>query len=180
MPMMKAVVIHEPGGPDVLKIENIPVPTAKPGEVLIRVKAFGLNRSELFTRQGHSPNVKFPRVLGIEAVGIVASAPGREFQQGDVGGNRDGRTGPRLRWGLRRVHLHPCQATSSHSDELGLDDSRSHARDVGDSVGLALPLFTFAKRRDASCPWRNHLRWPRGGCDSEELWSARGLDNPKP
>ena len=84
MPMMKAVVIHEPGGPDVLKIENIPVPTAKPGEVLIRVKAFGLNRSELFTRQGHSPNVKFPRVLGIEAVGIVASAPGREFQQGDV------------------------------------------------------------------------------------------------
>jgi NADPH:quinone reductase-like Zn-dependent oxidoreductase len=84
MPMMKAVVIHEPGGPDVLKIENIPVPIAKPGEVLIRVKAFGLNRSELFTRQGHSPNVKFPRVLGIEAVGIVASAPGREFQQGDV------------------------------------------------------------------------------------------------
>jgi NADPH:quinone reductase-like Zn-dependent oxidoreductase len=57
---------------------------AKPGEVLIRVKAFGLNRSELFTRQGHSPNVKFPRVLGIEAVGIVEKAPGGEFQQGDV------------------------------------------------------------------------------------------------
>ncbi len=84
MPTMKAVVIREPGGPEVLKIANIPVPTARPGEVLIRVKAFGLNRSELFTRQGHSPNVKFPRVLGIEAVGIVATAPGGEFQQGDV------------------------------------------------------------------------------------------------
>jgi len=84
MPSMKAVVIREPGGPEVLKIESLPVPTAKPGEVLIRVRAFGLNRSELFTRQGHSPNVKFPRVLGIEAVGLVETAPGGEFQQGDI------------------------------------------------------------------------------------------------
>jgi NADPH:quinone reductase-like Zn-dependent oxidoreductase len=51
---------------------------------LIRVLAFGLNRSELFTRQGHSPSVKFPRILGIEAVGLVEQAPGNEFQQGDV------------------------------------------------------------------------------------------------
>jgi NADPH:quinone reductase-like Zn-dependent oxidoreductase len=51
---------------------------------LIRVKAFGLNRSELFTRQGHSPGVKFPRVLGIEAAGVVEEAPGGEFQKGDV------------------------------------------------------------------------------------------------
>lgn len=46
--------------------------------------AFGLNRSELFTRQGHSPGVHFPRVLGIEAVGLVEHAPGGEFQQGDM------------------------------------------------------------------------------------------------
>jgi NADPH:quinone reductase-like Zn-dependent oxidoreductase len=63
MVTMKAAVIHEPGGPEVLKIESLPVPTPQKGEVLIRVKAFGLNRSELFTRQGHSPDVKFPRVL---------------------------------------------------------------------------------------------------------------------
>jgi len=84
MPTMKAIVIREAGGPEVLKIENPPIPTPKPGEVLIRVKAFGLNRSELFTRQGHSPNVKFPRVLGIEAAGIVEDSPSGEFQQGDV------------------------------------------------------------------------------------------------
>jgi NADPH:quinone reductase-like Zn-dependent oxidoreductase len=36
----------------------------------------------MFTRQGHSPNVTFPRVLGIEAVGIVAAAPGGEFAEG--------------------------------------------------------------------------------------------------
>ena len=84
MATMKAVVMYEPGGPDVLKIETRPVPTAGAGEVLIRVKAFGLNRSELFTRQGHSPGVKLPRILGIEAVGVVESAPGGEFVSGDV------------------------------------------------------------------------------------------------
>ena len=84
MPEMKAVVIYETGGPEVLKVENRPIPTPNNGQVLIRVKAFGVNRSELFTRQGHSPGVKFPRVLGIEAVGVVELAPGGEFQKGDV------------------------------------------------------------------------------------------------
>ena len=43
--------------------------------MLIRIRAAGLNRSE-FTRQGHSPSVKFPRVLGIEAVGEVVDNGG--------------------------------------------------------------------------------------------------------
>ena len=81
---MKAVVIREAGGPEVLKLETRPIPTPRSGEVLIRVKAFGINRSELFTRQGHSPGVKFPRVPGIEAVGLVDDAPGNEFRKGDV------------------------------------------------------------------------------------------------
>jgi len=84
MDIMKAAVIHEPGGPEVLKIESRPVPTPQPGEVLIRIKAFGLNRSELFTRQGLSPGVGFPRILGIEAVGLVEEAPGAEFGKGDI------------------------------------------------------------------------------------------------
>jgi NADPH:quinone reductase-like Zn-dependent oxidoreductase len=84
MTTMKAAVIHEAGGPKVFKIASLAIPRPKNGEVLIRVKAFGLNRSELFTRQGHSPNVKFPRVLGIEAVGLVEAAPGGEFHQGDI------------------------------------------------------------------------------------------------
>lgn len=84
MTTMNAAVIYEAGGPEALKIESRPVPTPKQGEVLIRVKAFGLNRSELFTRQGHSPGVQFPRILGIEAVGIVEEAPGGEFPKGAV------------------------------------------------------------------------------------------------
>ncbi|MBV9542969.1 MAG: zinc-binding dehydrogenase [Chloroflexi bacterium] len=84
MTTMQAAVIYEAGGPEVLKLESRPMPTARPGEVLIRVKAFGLNRSELFTRQGLSPGVVFPRILGIEAVGLVEEAPGGEFGKGDV------------------------------------------------------------------------------------------------
>ena len=80
---MKAVVIREPGGPEVLQLEILPVPEPKSGWVLIRVRAFGPNRSELFTRQGHSPNVQFPRVLGIEAVGEVVAAPDGGFGEGD-------------------------------------------------------------------------------------------------
>ncbi len=80
---MKAVVIHQAGGPEVLNLEDRPVPAPRPGWVLIRVRAFGLNRSELFTRQGHSPNVRFPRILGIEAVGDVVEAPSGGFAPGD-------------------------------------------------------------------------------------------------
>jgi NADPH:quinone reductase-like Zn-dependent oxidoreductase len=81
---MKAAVIRHPGGPEALEIEERPIPVPRSGEVLIGVKAFGLNRSELFTRQGFSPSVRFPRILGIEAVGVVASAPGHEFQERDI------------------------------------------------------------------------------------------------
>jgi NADPH:quinone reductase-like Zn-dependent oxidoreductase len=81
---MKAVVVHEPGGPEVLRVERVPVPKPARGEVLIRVKAFGLNRSELFTRRGQSPSVRFPRVLGIEAVGLVEEAPGKEFRKAEI------------------------------------------------------------------------------------------------
>ena len=79
---MRAVVIEQAGGPEVLKLQDRPVPKPESGWVLVKVKAFGINRSELFTRQGHSPAVRFPRILGIEAVGEVAEAPGGEFRVG--------------------------------------------------------------------------------------------------
>ena len=84
MDTMKAAVTYEPGDPEVLRIEIRPIPKPQTGEVLIQVKAFGVNRSELFTRQGLSPGVVFPRVLGIEAVGLVEDAPGAELAKGDV------------------------------------------------------------------------------------------------
>lgn len=50
--------------------------------MLIRVRAFGLNRSELHTRLGLAEGVTFPRVPGIEAVGEVVHSPGGEFGAG--------------------------------------------------------------------------------------------------
>jgi NADPH:quinone reductase len=79
---MRAVVLDAPGPPDALNIRDIPIPTPRPGEVLIKVAAFGLNRSELHTRLGLAVGVTFPRVLGIEAVGTVAACPSGEFPPG--------------------------------------------------------------------------------------------------
>jgi NADPH:quinone reductase-like Zn-dependent oxidoreductase len=71
---MRAAVCVRPGGPEVLKIRELPMPAVREGWSLVQVKGAGLNRSELRTRQGHSPNVTFPRVLGIECTGIVAAS----------------------------------------------------------------------------------------------------------
>jgi NADPH2:quinone reductase len=79
---MKAAVLNTPGGAGNIKIEERTIPQASQGTVLIKVKAFGLNRSELMTRKGLSPNVKFPRVLGIECVGEVVSDPSGEYKSG--------------------------------------------------------------------------------------------------
>src|SRR4051812_35713591 len=79
---MRAVVLDAPGPPDALTIRELPVPTPAAGWVLIEVKAFGLNRSELHTRQGLASGVTFPRVLGIEGAGVVARCPGGEFPVG--------------------------------------------------------------------------------------------------
>lgn len=79
---MRAVVIDEPGPPEVLQVREVQLPVPGPGEVLIRVKAFGLNRSELHFRQGVADNGSFPRIPGIEATGVVAAAPSEEFAVG--------------------------------------------------------------------------------------------------
>lgn len=109
MSSMRAVVIREPGGPEVLKLETLPVPAPKPGWVLIRVRAFGLNRSELFTRQGHSPNVPFPRVLGIEAVGEVVAAPDGGFTEGDKVATAMGGMGRQFDGGYAEYTLVPAR-----------------------------------------------------------------------
>lgn len=79
---MKAWVIREAGGPEQFKLEDVDTPKACPGRALIRVRAFGLNRSEWFTRIGDSPTVKFPKVLGIECVGEIVDAGGLDWAPG--------------------------------------------------------------------------------------------------
>jgi len=79
---MKAWIIREPGGPECFTLEEIDTPRPRQGWTLIRIQAFGLNRSEWFTRKGDSPSVKFPRVLGIECVGVVVDSGGLNLEAG--------------------------------------------------------------------------------------------------
>ncbi|MCC8248348.1 zinc-binding dehydrogenase [Saccharothrix luteola] len=70
---MRAVVLSGPGPVENLAVAELPVPQPPPGWVRVKVGAFGLNRSELHTRLGLAEGVTFPRVPGIEAVGVVDS-----------------------------------------------------------------------------------------------------------
>jgi putative PIG3 family NAD(P)H quinone oxidoreductase len=70
---MKAIVITQPGAPDVLKLQDYPTPEVKADEILIEVKAAGLNRSDIFQREGNYPAPSgVSEILGLEVSGIVA------------------------------------------------------------------------------------------------------------
>jgi NADPH:quinone reductase-like Zn-dependent oxidoreductase len=70
--MVRQIWLRETGSADVLKIENVPSPEPKAGEVRIRVKAIGLNRSEVNLRAGtYGKPPKFPVPIGLEAAGTI-------------------------------------------------------------------------------------------------------------
>ena len=70
---MRAVVITEPGGPDVLQVQEVPDPVPAPGEVLVDVAATAVNRADLLQRQGHyAPPPGASAYLGLECAGTIA------------------------------------------------------------------------------------------------------------
>jgi NADPH:quinone reductase-like Zn-dependent oxidoreductase len=78
--MMKAVRLHEFGGPDVLGYEDAPRPIPSDGEVLVRVHAVGINPPDLYLRDGYralppewQPDPTFPLILGTDVSGVVAA-----------------------------------------------------------------------------------------------------------
>ena len=79
---MKAYVIEQAGGPEVLHLRDVPSPQPAADEVLISVRAFGLNRAELYLRAGKMGAITTPRVPGIEAVGEVILDPAGVFHTG--------------------------------------------------------------------------------------------------
>lgn len=94
--MMKAIVMTEHGGPEVLQVQEVPDPVAHDGEVLVRVKAFGLNHADTYMRSGTWP-FGIP-VLGIETAGTVEEDPSGRLERGQrvvaiVGGMARDRNG---------------------------------------------------------------------------------------
>ncbi len=69
---VKAIRIHEEGGPDVLRYEDVPDPEAGEGEVLVRLAAASLNHLDVWVRMG-LPSVPKPRILGADGAGVVAA-----------------------------------------------------------------------------------------------------------
>jgi NADPH:quinone reductase-like Zn-dependent oxidoreductase len=67
---VKAIRIHEDGGPDVLRYEDIPDPSPGPGEVLVRLRAASMNHLDVWVRRG-LPSVPKPRILGADGAGVV-------------------------------------------------------------------------------------------------------------
>ena len=82
MKLMKAVVLDKPCTAAELAVSLVPVPEVKAGWVLVKIRAFGINRAEIYTRQGFSPDVRLPRIIGIECVGEVADPSDSGLQKG--------------------------------------------------------------------------------------------------
>jgi NADPH:quinone reductase-like Zn-dependent oxidoreductase len=89
---MKAIRQHEPGGPDVLRYEDAPIPALKPGEVLVRVHAVGLNPPDWYLREGYKtlppewqPQLSFPLILGTDISGVIEEVTDdvKDFSAGD-------------------------------------------------------------------------------------------------
>src|SRR6202041_1653693 len=85
---MKAVVVHQYGGPDVLKFEDYPDPVPGPGDVLVRVAAASVNPIDYKRRAGFTKDfypIKFPGLMGVDIAGtVVTVGPGVEgFSRGD-------------------------------------------------------------------------------------------------
>lgn len=83
--MMKAVLLHKPSSWEELKVSEVPVPKVKPGWVLIKVMAFGLNHSELVLRKNEikADYIKKPVIPGIECVGFIEDKSDSHFENGD-------------------------------------------------------------------------------------------------
>lgn len=79
---MKAIVIEKTGGREVLMIKDITEPATPKGSVKIKVKAFGLNRAEMFFRMGSYGKLSVPRVPGIDAVGEIIEDGTATFKKG--------------------------------------------------------------------------------------------------
>jgi NADPH:quinone reductase len=123
---MKAIIISAPGGPEVLNITELPDPAPAGDEVLIRVKAFGLNHAETYMRNGSWGQVA--RVPGIECAGIIEADPSRRLAPGSpvvailggMGRTRDGSYAELVT--VPATNVAPVNTTLSWTDLVALPE----------------------------------------------------------
>jgi zinc-binding alcohol dehydrogenase/oxidoreductase len=119
---MKAVRIHEEGGPEVLRYEDVPDPVPGEGEVLVELRAASLNHLDLWLRKG-LPSVPKPRILGADGAGVIAGSdervvinPGLAHEGGVhvLGEHRDGTHAELV--AVPRTAVHPIPAGISFEE----------------------------------------------------------------
>ena len=198
---MRAIVITEPGGPEVLQIRELPDPVPAEGEVLIRVKAFGVNHAETLMRKGEWPEAA-------RSAASRPSAPSRTTpparSPGNQRGHDHGRAGTHAQWQLRRVLAAPATnvatidtslswtdlaaipesyatAWSVLHGNLELQPGESAARagcDLGARAGRGEHRGRPGRRRDRHDRREDRAgcraRWPRTRCSSTRGDRGRG------
>ena len=107
---MKAIRVQQFGGPEVLLLEEVPTPIPGPGQVLVDVRAIGVNPVETYQRSGSNPNLARPYTPGMDAAGVIAAvgAGVTEVKEGDRVYTSDTVTGSYAEYALCAEHaVHP-------------------------------------------------------------------------
>lgn len=107
---MKAIRVQQFGGPEVLLLEEVPTPIPGPGQVLVDVRAIGVNPVETYQRSGSNPNLARPYTPGMDAAGVIAAvgAGVTEVKEGDRVYTSDTLTGSYAEYALCAEHaVHP-------------------------------------------------------------------------
>jgi NADPH:quinone reductase-like Zn-dependent oxidoreductase len=120
---LKAIRIHEDGGPEVLRYEDAPDPEPQAGEVLIRLRAASLNHLDLWVRKG-LPSVPKPRILGADGAGLIEDL-GPEVQGLSTGGE---------------VVINPGIEEDSRITVIGEHTDGTHAELIAVPAGNVYPL----------------------------------------
>jgi NADPH2:quinone reductase len=113
---MKAIRVHQFGGPEVLRCEEVPRPAPAPGQALVKVHAVGINPVETYQRSGSNPSIRLPWTPGMDAAGVVeATGPDvTAVKAGDRVYTSDSISGTYAEWTLCEVAtLHPLPESIS-------------------------------------------------------------------
>jgi NADPH:quinone reductase-like Zn-dependent oxidoreductase len=132
---VKAIVIHEDGGPDVLRYEEAADPVAGPGEVLVRLRAASLNHLDVWTRMG-MPSAPKPRILGADGAGVV-EALGEGVTHIEIG--EEVVLNPGLEDGKHIIGEH-CDGTHAELIAVGADYVQPKPSHLSFEEAAAFPL----------------------------------------
>jgi NADPH2:quinone reductase len=168
---MKAIRVHAFGGPEVLKLEDVPEPKADKGQVVVRIQAAGVNPVDTYMRAGVYPRKPaLPYTPGADGAGVVES----------IGAGVTGvKTGDRVYIGGSLSGTYAEKALCDETAVFPLADHVSFAQGAGVNVPYTTAyraLFQRAEARDSSDQWRERWHGHRGGATRALGWTPRDRD----